>query len=446
MTVRSDPSEVSAPVTPTRVGVVAMGAALVAMSGPGQTAGFSVFVDPVTESFGISRSQLTAAYLVATLVAAPVGLLLGKRLDHHRLATMIRVVGGSLALALVLTAVSPGLPVLTLGVFGLRAFGQTGLTLTASVFVARAISDRRGAALGWMTAVGGASISLTPLLASRLIPVIGWRWTWMVLAAVVAAGSAGLSMSASRAARRSEPVVSADHVDDGDHVDHVDHVEHIDHVAADVDPDVEGDPALDLIAFGTADQRQRRWAFAVLAAGFATIGGVGTALGFHQIAVLGERGLTAGEAAVNFLPQSVAAACVAVLVGRLVDRIPGRLMVPMVMMLLVAALAAVHQVSSPLTAVLFGVLLGSAAAANGASEGALLARWTGTVSLGRLRGRMMAIAVASTAIAPFWFTLLADAVGSFTRAATVSMVLPVGVALLALVAPLPPEHLRRRGV
>ena len=436
MTVRSDPSEVSAPVTPTRVGVVAMGAALVAMSGPGQTVGFSVFVDPVTESFGISRSQLTAAYLVATLVAAPIGMLLGKRLDHHRLATMIRVVGGCLALALVLTAVSPGLPMLTLGVFGLRAFGQTGLTLTASVFVARAISDRRGAALGWMTAVGGASISLTPLFASRLIPVIGWRWTWMVLAAVVAVGSAGLAGLASRTARRAEPVMPVDDLAPDVPAD----------VPADVGPHVEGEPALDLVALGTADSRQRRWGFAVLAAGFATIGGVGTALGFHQIAVLGERGLTPGEAAVNFLPQSVAAACVAVLVGRLVDRVPGRLMVPMVMVLLVAALAAVHQISSPLTAVLFGVLLGSAAAANGASEGALLARWTGTISLGRLRGRMMAIAVASTAIAPFWFTLLADAVGSYTRAATVSMVLPVGVALLALFAPLPPEHLRRRGV
>jgi MFS family permease len=419
------PTPTPAPAAPgSRVAIIATGAALVALSGPGQTVGFSVFVDPVTESFGISRSQLTAAYLVATLAAAPVGMLLGKRLDRHRLATMIRVVGGCLALALVLTAASPGLPVLALGVFGLRAFGQTGLTLTASVFVARAISDRRGAALGWLTAIGGAAITMTPLLASRLIPLVGWRATWLVLAAVVLAGSFGLAATASRSDRRRR--LPADEIAPG-LVTEPPLVDSVIEPAA-VTADVEG----------TADPRQRRWAFAVVTAGFATVGGVGTALGFHQVAVLGERGLTPGQAATNFLPQSLAAAAVAVVVGRLVDRVPGRLVVPSVMVLLVAALSALRLVSTPATAVLFGVLLGAAAAANGASEGALLVRWTGTATLGRLRGRMMAVVVASTAIAPLWFTLLADAVGSFSRAATVTMVLPMGVAVLALMAPLPP--------
>jgi len=90
--------------------------------------------------------------------------------------------------------------------------------------------------------------------------------------------------------------------------------------------------------FGEIDPRRRRWAFAVVASGFATVAGIGTALAFHQVAVLGERGLSAAEAATNFLPQSIAAA-------------------------------------------------------NGASEGALLDRWTGTRSLGRLRGRLMTIIV-----------------------------------------------------
>jgi MFS family permease len=425
MTVRTPTPATASSVPTSRVAIIATGAALVAMSGPGQTAGFSVFVDPVTESFGVSRSQLTAAYLVATLAAAPVGMLLGKRLDRHRLTTMIRVVGGCLALALVLTASSPGLPVLALGVFGLRAFGQTGLTLTASVFVARAIRQRRGAALGWLTAVGGAAISMTPLLASRLIPLVGWRAAWLVLAAVVLAGSFGLAAVASRADRRRRSPTR----------------EHGPAPVAEpplVEPVPE--PALDAADVeGSAAPGQRRWAFAVVTAGFATVGGVGTALAFHQVAVLGERGLTPGQAATNFLPQSLAAAAVAVVVGRLVDRVPGRLVVPSVMLLLVAALTALRLVSTPATAVLFGVLLGAAAAANGASEGALLARWTGTATLGRLRGRMMAVVVASTAVAPLWFTLLADAVGSFSRAATVTMVLPLGVGLVALMAPLPVE-------
>jgi MFS family permease len=428
MTLQTPAAAPAPPASRSRVAIIATGAALVAMSGPGQTAGFSVFVDPVTEAFGVSRSQLTAAYLVATLAAAPVGMLLGKRLDRHRLATMIRVVGGCLGLALVLTAVSPGLPVLAVGVFGLRAFGQTGLTLTASVFVARAIRERRGAALGLLTAIGGAAISMTPLLASRLIPLVGWRSTWLILAAVVVAGSFGLAATASRADRRDLDPAQTD--------------------TAQTDTaqfPVEAETSLTDVE-GTADPRQRRWAFAVVTAGFATVGGVGTALGFHQVAVLGERGLSPAQAATNFLPQSLAAATVAVVVGRLVDRVPGRLVVPSVMVLLVAALAALRVVSTPATAVLFGVLLGAASAANGASEGALLVRWTGTASLGRLRGRMTAVVVSSTAIAPLWFTMLADAVGSFSRAATMTMVLPLGVAVMALMAPLPDERRRRARV
>lgn len=187
------------------------------------------------------------------------------------------------------------------------------------------------------------------------------------------------------------------------------------------------------------ERRRRRWGFAVVASGFATTGAIGTALSFHQVAVLGERGLTPTAAATNFLPQSLAAATTAIAVGRLVDRLPGRVVIPLNMALLVSGLATPWLVRSPVTAVAFGVVIGGAVASNSASEGTLLARWAGTASLGRVRGRLMAIVVTSTAVAPLAFTLLVDAVGSFTRAATVAMALPVIVAVVALRAPLPSD-------
>ena len=56
-----------------------------------------------------------------------------------------------------------------------------------------------------------------------------------------------------------------------------------------------------------------------------------------KIAVLGERGLSAAAAATNFLPQSVASALVALVVGRLVDRVPSRIVVPFSMLTLMIA-------------------------------------------------------------------------------------------------------------
>lgn len=387
--------------------IIAVGAGLFALSGPGQTAGFSVFVDPVSEAFGISRSGLTAAYLVATLAAAPTGIWIGRHLDHRPTSFMIRAVSTGLAGALLISAAAPVMAILVLGIFGLRAFGQSGLTLTSSTFVARAIHERRGAALGALSAFGGFAIALTPLVASRLIPQIGWRSTWALLALVVAA--AGWTVSRTRSTNET----SSD------------------------DPPAHRSTA----ERGTVGlTRQQRWAFLVVAAGFGTTAAISTALAFHQIAVLGERGLSSTEAATNFLPQSLAAVTTAIVVGRLVDRLPGRIVVPTNMVMLILAMLSLRLVSSAATAVVFGLAIGIAAAATGASEGALLARWLGTENLGTIRGRLLAVVVTSSAIGPLAFTLLADAIGSFTVAATVATVIPISVIALTVTAPLPVAH------
>lgn len=402
--------------TPTagRLRVIAIGAGLYALSGPGQTAGFSVFVDPVTSALDISRGQLTTGYLIATLLAAPSGIWLGKQLDHRNIATVIRSVGIGLAIALCVTAASPALWMLTIGILGLRLFGQTGFTLTSSVHVARTITERRGAALGALSAAGGAAIALTPLVASRLIPHLGWRYTWLLLAVVVIVAAHGLAIAAARTSTPA-PTVTITPAS-----------------TTTPDADVHSDHSATL-------DRRRRAAFVVVAAGFATTAGVGTALNFHQIAILEERGLSAGAAAANFLPQSLAAAVVALTVGRLVDRVYGRVVIPMCMAVLTVALFSLRVVDGAPAALVYGLLLGSAAAAVGASEGTLLARWLGTDQLGRIRGRLMAIIVTASAVGPLAFTLLADATGSYTTAASIAAALPITVGVAAAIAPLP-EH------
>jgi hypothetical protein len=41
-----------------------------ALTGPGQTIGVSVFVDPFIDELGLSRSSVSTAYLIGTMVAA----------------------------------------------------------------------------------------------------------------------------------------------------------------------------------------------------------------------------------------------------------------------------------------------------------------------------------------------------------------------------------------
>ena len=393
-----------------RRSIILTGAVLIALSGPGQTAGFSVFVDPITEALDVTRSQLTFAYLIGTLAASTTGTWLGRRLDRDGVASGLRLVAIALGTAAVLAALSPNLIVLTVAIYGLRSFGQTGMTLSASVFVAKNVVERRGAALGLLTAVGGSTIALTPLIASRLIPEFGWRSTWVLLGAVVVV--VGLITSTRMVRLR---------------------LEHPNHL------DEPGNTNADELL---APRNLRRNGFLVVTAGYATTGFVSTALAFHQIAVLGERGISATAAAGNFVPQSLAAAAVALGVGRLVDRVPGRIVIPVDMVLLAAAVGSVSFVDSNLGAVGFGIALGSAASAMAASEGTLLARWIGTATLGTWRGRMTSVMVISTAIAPFAFTLIADAAGSFSAAARLVVILPLAVAIIALVTPLPEGRTR----
>jgi hypothetical protein len=47
--------------------IVALAAFALGMSGPGQTAGVSVFVDPMMTSLDLTRSQVSTAHLVGTL-------------------------------------------------------------------------------------------------------------------------------------------------------------------------------------------------------------------------------------------------------------------------------------------------------------------------------------------------------------------------------------------
>ena len=391
-----------------RRSIIGTGAVLIALSGPGQTAGFSVFVDPLTEHLDVSRGQLTFAYLVGTLAASTTGTWLGRVIDRRGVAPVLPWVALALCVSTMLASVSTNLVMLTVAIYGLRSFGQTGMPLSASVFVAKNILQRRGAALGLLTALGGSTISLTPFIAARLIPSLGWKTTWVVEGVFVL--MMGLVMSVViRRLRLEHP-----HVDD---------------------------EAADSASAETQIPRNlRRNGFLVVTFGYATTGFVSTALAFHQIAVLGERGLSPAAAASNFLPQSISAAIVALTIGRLVDRVPGRIVVPFAMLVMSVAVMSLTFVGSRLGAIGFAVALGSAAASMAASEGALLARWIGRETLGTWRGRMTSVMVISTAIAPFTFSVLADWVGSYSGAARLMVLLPIAAGVIAVCTPLPADE------
>jgi MFS family permease len=169
--------------------IVTFAAIALGMSGPGQTAGVSVFVDPMMAALELSRSQVSTAYLVGTLGGALAMPRIGRLIDDRGARVAMAIVGGAFGVVLAAMAGVTGLVTLVLGFTGIRMFGQGGLSLIASTAVAPWFDRRRGFAIGVTSAVGSALPSLVPLVAAFAIDATTWRVAWLLLAVRVDHGA-----------------------------------------------------------------------------------------------------------------------------------------------------------------------------------------------------------------------------------------------------------------
>ena len=262
--------------------IAALSAVVLAMTGPGQTNGVSVFVDPMMADLSLTRSQVSGAYLVGTLLGAVAMPAVGRLFDARGARTAMTLVGGAFGFALTAMAGVVGLVSLVIGFVGIRALGQGGLSLVATTAPAPWFRRRRGTAIGVVAAVGGAGISLIPLIGERLVAVLGWRWAWVALAVLVWV----VVLPIARRGIIDRPADVGQQVDGG--------------TAEEADASAAAE-----VAF-TRPQAVRTAMFWAVAGAVAATGMIGTGLAFHQIDLLGAQGLTPVEAAANFLPQSVA--------------------------------------------------------------------------------------------------------------------------------------------
>jgi MFS family permease len=397
--------------------IVAFAAIALGMTGPGQTVGVSVFVDPMIGALDLTRSEVATAYLVGTLAGATAMPRLGRLIDDRGTRLAMAVVSGLFGLALAGMAGVVGLITLVVGFTGIRMFGQGALGLVATTSVAPWFARRRGFAIGVTTAVGSALLSLVPVFSEAVIlPAVGWRGAWAVLGAMV-----WLVVL---------PIAIRGMIDRPSQVGQ----------QPDGDVPLEAAAAADAeaarVSF-TRGEAMRTPMFWAVAGAVAATGMIGTGLAFHQIDLLGEQGLTATQAAANFVPQTFAALTATLLVGSMVDWFSARWVLAVSMMLLAAAMVMVPFVSPGLIAVVYGMVLGAAGSAARALEAASFPKLYGLRHVGAIRGAVTSISVASTAFGPLALSLGRDLTGSYVQVLLVLLAFPVGVTFLGLFARIP---------
>lgn len=243
----------------------------------------------------LSRSAISTAYLVGTLAGAVALPFVGRLVDRYGARWAMTVIAALFGGVLIGLSTVTEVFGLTAGFVGIRLAGQGALGLVAVTVVSHWFHRRRGTALGLVTAIGAAGISLAPILIERLVAVQGWRTAWAIEGLAVWLIVIPVAVWGIR--NRPQDV--------GQHVDGVP-------TPASQHEQPRG------ASRGVAMRTPYFW---VLVAGTATSALLCTAVIFHQISLLGERGLTPTQAAATFLPMTAAGIVATMAVGYAVDRL-----------------------------------------------------------------------------------------------------------------------------
>lgn len=383
------------------------------LTGPGQTFGVSVFVDPMIDELGITRTQMSTAYLIGTLAGALALPWIGQAIDRFGVRRAMALIGLLFGAFLMGMAFVSNFVTLAGGFIGIRMMGQGALGLAATTAVALWFSRKRGLAMGIVAAAGGFGMTMVPLVFELVIAGWGWRTAWVAEALLIWLVVVPLAVFGVR--NRPSDV--------GQHVD--------------------GDPAPPA-GGGDSWGVSRREAlgspfFWLVSLAVVVAATVTTAVIFHQIDLLGERGFSPTEAAANFLPQTLATVAATLGVGALADRVSARLVLVLSMAMLAGGLILVTIARPGLLGIAFGAMLGAAGGSARVVEATELPKYFGTLHIGAIRGVVTGMTIAGTAIAPLAFAYVHDVTGDYTAILLWSCLLPVAVGVGAFVVR-PPAH------
>jgi OFA family oxalate/formate antiporter-like MFS transporter len=183
--------------------ILAAGGFGILISSPGQTFGVSPFTDSLLEVLGLTRVQLSTAYMFGTILSSLVLTGGGKAYDRFG----ARVIGSLAAalLGIVLVVMSRcdliarsltqflqtdhptrvAFVVILLCFFLLRFSGQGLLTMVSRNMIMKWFDRKRGTVMGILGMVVSPCFALMPVLFNEMIEGLGWRNAWFLMGGVI---------------------------------------------------------------------------------------------------------------------------------------------------------------------------------------------------------------------------------------------------------------------
>ena len=379
-------------------------------SGPGQSHTFSVFLLPISEDLGISRTSVSSAYAFATLVAAFGLPHVGRLVDRHGVRTVLTGVGVALGTAAIAFGAVSGFVLLTVGFAALRFFGQGSLMLCAGNLASQWFDRKRGLALS-LTMLGfSVSVAVHPPLAQWLTDAFGWRMAWVVMG--VATWLLLLPPVLLLIFDRPEALGLRPDGSAGDEA------------TARTKPGPDG-----AVVGLTLPEARRTGAFWIILASNCSFSALVTAMFFHQVSVFEAQGLDAATAASVFSICAVVMVVTTPLVGMLLDRFPTKPLYAAALVSVGVALVAMSVATDLPSAIVFSVLFGLCNGAMHAHFTFVWPKFFGRRHLGSIQGVNQMAAVIGASVGPIPLGLGYDHFGGYGGTLVVLAAIPVMCAI-----------------
>lgn len=350
-------------------------------AGPGQSFMFTVFIDPIIEDTGYTRTMLSSIYAAGTVVSALAVMIVSRLSDRFGPRLMLMVMGAVFGLACIALSAAMGIVAMAVALALLRGLGQGAMPVNGSLLVSQWFIVRRGRAMAIMGLGGAITIAIMPNLGQFLIEQLSWRGAYLALGIMVWAIVLPIAIF----------VVRNKPEDIGQLPDGADFL-----------------PEDELRRIRKAQTGEKRkvltsWSFWALAGPMAVPALVDTALIFHQVALFERQGLTAEVAARVFIPFAIASALTGLLCGFLVERTGPTPLFVANMAVFGVAILMLQVASTPFLAVIYSIILGSAMGMQQITVRYTWPYYYGRQGLGQVQGSAMMIMISATAIGPVVF-------------------------------------------
>jgi sugar phosphate permease len=400
------------------------------VSGPGQTYVASVFMGPILDEFGWSKSLFSSIYTAGSLTAAALMFLSGRITDRFGVRVVLTAVcvllGGA---AVWMTSIRHPVQ-LYIGIAALRTLGQGAMGLLSTTMVALWFVRIRGRATAIASLGEAVSQAVFPILAFLLISRFGWRNAWFGLALVV---WGALLLPTLFLARRNPESVGL--LPDGDSVNPARNRQDPAVSAAGGSSAANDRPKEVNFTLNEALRTKTLWLLVVAGMSMPLIM---TGLMLHHVPLMELKGIGSGLAAATlstFGPLMLAGTFVG---GLLSDRIKTRYIMVAGQVLFIGTILFTFAISRSWHAFLYMMMAGFSVGVIKTAYAVIWPNYYGRRELGSIRGIASTAMVGFSALGPLPFGLIFDMTGSYDKAILILLSMPVMCGIAALLA-IPPR-------